>query len=487
MPLSAPDDSMYQPFEDGVAGSPGRAGGSPRGFTLEESPRTRLQRSSSLRELALDATGRSDASPSVFVRPFAENFAGFVRFSRVALCLPQPGAEGGASSAQGRLRCLWLLFGLHVLCCCASFGGSFFEVGFGTAGRSEVKENENIMLILTSFDFISLVAAFITGILCAVWFFATRQMMLETFKEEDGGPERTVDMRRRRLAADYPSVGFGWDFFLAYPGVEEQDAAHAAADLFATLEDRCKEASGSHYPAGVFLDQKKHREQLALLYGKSQAASGPQCPPGPKTGFHIFLSYRRTNASDARALKQALEKFGYLLRQIFLLSLPPFRSRDICPGAGTRSSGTRTPRRHVCLQSSAGIHCIARPAARSCRLNVDAARAPGCRAHCPVHWAVLCRWPCAQRQWRSFSSQPRPAQTPSGSAPAHPGRPRRSRRLRFRLRLRLRLQLFALRLRLRLRKGRRAGAWAPPARTSRTNSRTCPRKRAARPSRRSGR
>ena len=134
-------------------------------------------------------------------------------------------------------------------------------------------------------------------------------MMLETLKEEDGGPERTVDMRRR-LAADYPSVGFGWDFFLAYPGVEEQDAAHAAADLFATLEDRCKEASGSHYPAGVFLDQKKHREQLALLYGKSQAASGPQCPPGPKTGFHIFLSYRRTNASDARALKTLVRLRG---------------------------------------------------------------------------------------------------------------------------------------------------------------------------------
>ena len=97
------------------------------------------------------------------------------------------------------------------------------------------------------------------------------------------------------------------------PHIHQQDAAHAAVDLFATLEDRCKEASGSHYPAGVFLDQKKHREQLALLYGKSQAASGPQCPPGPKTGFHIFLSYRRTNASDARALKQALEKFGYVI------------------------------------------------------------------------------------------------------------------------------------------------------------------------------
>ena len=108
MPLSAPDDSTYQPFEDGITGSPGRAGGS--GFTLEESPRTRLQRSSSLRELALDATGRSDASPSVFIRPFAENFAGFVRFSRVALCLPQPGTEGGTDrSAQGRMNCLWLL------------------------------------------------------------------------------------------------------------------------------------------------------------------------------------------------------------------------------------------------------------------------------------------------------------------------------------------------------------------------------------------
>ena len=43
---------------------------------------------------------------------------------------------------------------------------------------------------------------------------------------------------------------------------------------------------------------------------------------------------------------------SYLLRQTFLLILPPFRSRDICPGAGT-SSNAWMPRISFC-KSSAG-------------------------------------------------------------------------------------------------------------------------------------
>ena len=34
----------------------------------------------------------------------------------------------------------------------------------------------------------------------------------------------------------------------------------------------------------------------------------------------------------------------YLLRQIFLLILPPFRSRDICPGAGTPNTSRKRSR-----------------------------------------------------------------------------------------------------------------------------------------------
>ena len=48
-----------------------------------------------------------------------------------------------------------------------------------------------------------------------------------------------------------------------------------------------------------------------MATGKSKAMDGPNCPPGPRTGFHIFISYRRRNAADARALKQSLQRFGY--------------------------------------------------------------------------------------------------------------------------------------------------------------------------------
>lgn len=63
---------------------------------------------------------------------------------------------------------------------------------------------------------------------------------------------------------------------------------------------------GLQYPCGVFLDsaQKELASELASVLAQGKLFGQVKVPAGPDTGFHIFLSYRRKNASDARSLKQ---------------------------------------------------------------------------------------------------------------------------------------------------------------------------------------
>jgi hypothetical protein len=259
-------------------------------------------------------------------RTFATDFGKFIAFAQAILCLPR-------ERHPKRLLMLQVLLAIHVLACVSTFLASFFEVGFGSVGKSKVHGEDDVMVILTSFDFLSQAVALLTGLLCAWWFFCTRHLMEATLAER---PQRKS--HGSTAAHSGALVGFGYDFFLSYPGAPPSgakasdaaaavlphgasgaatlgggsrcDAGHEVEELFAALDECCRK-SNARYPTGCFLDWKKIPEQLATLAGKSQAKEGPNCPPGPRTGFHIFLSYRRKNAADARALKQALSLKGY--------------------------------------------------------------------------------------------------------------------------------------------------------------------------------
>ncbi len=256
----------------------------------------------SIRDLAAAATGDILGSASSGVRDFEHSYGSLVRLSRIVLCLPGPDKETRITWKL-RLAFLWALLVAHVLACVSAFVVSFVGVGFGSVGMSNVTDTTSVLKVVTSFDFTSQVMALATGLLCAWWFLCTRE-----YAQQMLGSVPLSSSATRSHPGLLSSVGFGWDFFLSYPGPE--DAALVAEELRGHLQ-QLVDHSGVRYPTGVFLDKERIPRELAMLHEKSRRMGGPACPPGPRTGFHIFISYRRKNAADARALKQALAKHGY--------------------------------------------------------------------------------------------------------------------------------------------------------------------------------
>jgi hypothetical protein len=336
---TGPRDSSELFLEMGITRARGSSSGSSPGvarargssFTVPERPHApgslRNLAGSIYQEMTADmVVSRQSVGSLNATRTFATDFGKFIAFAQAILCLPR-------ERHPKRLLVLQVLLAIHVLACVSTFLASFFEVGFGSVGKSKVHGEDDVMVILTSFDFLSQAVALLTGLLCAWWFFCTRHLMEATLAER---PQRKS--QGSTAAHSGALVGFGYDFFLSYPGAPPSgakasdaaaavltrgasgaatlgggsrcDAGHEVEELFSALDECCRK-SNARYPTGCFLDWKKIPEQLATLAGKSQAKEGPNCPPGPRTGFHIFLSYRRKNAADARALKQALSLKGY--------------------------------------------------------------------------------------------------------------------------------------------------------------------------------
>lgn len=301
----------------------------------EMSTPTRLRRSTSMgstidsiRDLASAATGDILGSSSSGVRDFEHSYGSLIRLSRFVLCLPahekadhSPQARPGAGRMAGwklRLLFLWALLGAHAVVCVAGFVVSFVDIGFGSVGMTNMTDTTSVLKAVTSFDFSSQLMALLTGLLCAWWFFCTREYAKQMLRESDVLRVSPA----RRSGGFLRSTDFGWDFFLSYPGastsVEDatprqrgpEDASLFAEELRKHVQQMV-DHSGIRYPTGVFLDKDQIPRELAMLHEKSRSMGGPACPPGPRTGFHIFISYRRRNAADARALKQALAQYGY--------------------------------------------------------------------------------------------------------------------------------------------------------------------------------
>lgn len=264
-----------------------------------------------------DLYGAGGVSDQYGVRDFEESYGDLIDLSRFLLCLP-PGAQGVRSMWRIRLLLLWALLVLHVVVCVLLAGVSFTDVGFGSVGKTNLTDKNEMLKVVTSFDFTSQLIALLTGVLCAWWFFCTREFvraMLGSSGERRPSSRGSSSGGSKRL--DLASIGFGWDFFLSYPGDalavvsdevtpqssrpksgggggSDADAVHEVKVLFSSLGELCR-GSNVRYPTGAFLDCEKDLrgwdvQHLLTLHGKSKAMDGPNCPPGPRTGFHIFVS-----------------------------------------------------------------------------------------------------------------------------------------------------------------------------------------------------
>lgn len=106
----------------------------------------------------------------------------------------------------------------------------------------------------------------------------------------------------------------------------------------------------------MFRDREALPKELATLQALIKHG-GVACPPGLRTGFHIFLSYRRKNAADARSLKQALERKGY---RIFM---------DLDPG-GLGAGKFQEQLEEVLFDVPVVVmHCSAQPAGEFARIQ----------------------------------------------------------------------------------------------------------------------
>ena len=313
------------------------------------------------------------------VGEFNDKYEPLTDYLRFHLCLPQPGEQAMSMGARALLGLYMFLGVLHVVAGVFSMIASFVFVGFGSHSHSKLDGFHDILVIITSFDFVSQVAALVVGVLTMWWFVLTRDLAMATLHraEHQGGQQSRQEFREDlRLLASARSgsavgSGFGWDFYISYfgestiitHGTSSDGKTNTDAALFSSnLQESLKQEQHGgqvRYPSGCFLDAKILKNELAVLRGKIKNKAGVLCPAGPQTGFHIFLSYRRKNVSDARSLKQAFEKKGY---RIFM---------DLDPGGLGAGNFQEQLERVLNDVPVVVMHCSETPHKEFARINND--------------------------------------------------------------------------------------------------------------------